>query len=100
MTTVLLEAELMAPKAFEIPEGAIGPQIMLNLLRLGFADIVVRSSELSALVAEKTGKSMSRQRISAMMNAVRVEPETIEALAKGVGVKPSELTRKVRVKIE
>lgn len=74
--------------------------IVNNLLRLGFADIVVRSSELSALVAEKTGKPVSRQRISAIMNAVRVEPETIEAIAKGIGVKPAELTRKVRIKFE
>lgn len=90
----------MARKEFEAADDPIGPLIMVNLLRLGHADIVVRASELSRLVAEKTGKSMSRQRISAMMNAVRVEPETIEALAKGLGVKPSELTKKTRVRFE
>jgi uncharacterized protein YneF (UPF0154 family) len=90
----------MARKEFEVVEEPIGPQLMINLLRLGFADIVVRSSELANLVSEKTGKTMSRQRISQMMNAVRVEPETIETLAKALGVKPSELVKKTRLKFE
>lgn len=33
-----------------------------------------------------------------MMNAVRVEPETIALIAKAIGVKPAELTRAVEIK--
>lgn len=76
----------------------IGPTLARNLYRLGYADIVVRSTDLAKLVSEKTGKSITRQRISAMMNAVRIEPDTIETLAKALGVKPSELTRAVEIK--
>lgn len=75
------------------PAGPIGPTLAKNLLRLGYADIVVRSSELSSLVASKTGTTMSRQRISQIMNAVRVEDETVATLAKAIGVKPSELLK-------
>ena len=80
------------PKAASDP--AIGPLLAWNLYRHGHADIVVRASDLSELVREKTGKSMTRQRISALMNAVRVEPETIAILAQAIGVDPVELTRK------
>lgn len=90
----------MARKEFEVGDDPIGPLLVLNLFRLGFADIVVRSSEIARLVSEKTGKSMTRQRIAAMTNAVRVEPGTIEQLAKGLGVKPSELVRKAKVRVE
>ncbi len=72
----------------------VGPLLVRNLHRLGYADIVVRSAEIARLVSEKTGKSISRQRVAQLMNAVRVEPETIELLAKGLGVKASELTKK------
>ena len=75
------------------PTGPIGPTLAKNLLRLGYADIVVRSSELSKLVAAKTGATMSRQRISQIMNAVRVEDETIANIAKAIGVKPAELLK-------
>ena len=76
----------------------IGPMLARNLFRLGYADIVVRSTELSRLVSEKSGRNMTRQRISALMNAVRVEPETVELIARAVGVKPGDLTRPVEIK--
>lgn len=72
---------------------AIGPILARNLLRLGHADIVVRATDLAEKVRAKTGKPMTRQRISMLMNAVRVEEETIATLAKAIGVKPEELTR-------
>jgi hypothetical protein len=72
---------------------AIGPLLAKNLLRLGHADIVVRATDLADKVRAKTGKPMTRQRISMLMNAVRVEDETIATLAKAIGVKPEELTR-------
>ena len=77
----------------------IGPLLARNLFRLGFADVVVRSTELAGLVSKKTGRTMTRQRISALMNAVRVEPETVELLAKAVGVKAAELTRPIEIKM-
>jgi hypothetical protein len=71
----------------------IGPTLAKNLLRLGHADIVVRATDLAEKVRAKTGKPMTRQRISMLMNAVRVEDETIATLAKAIGVKPDELTK-------
>ena len=84
----------MPRKAFEMPEGPIGPILEANLVRLGYAEMVVRSTEVAKKVTERTGKKISRQRISALLNAVNVEPATIELLAEGLGVKPSELVRK------
>lgn len=78
------------------PQGdePIGRIIAANLIRLGFSDRVIRTTEVARLVTEKTGKRMSPQRVSGILNADRVTPETIERLAKGLGVKPEELTRK------
>jgi hypothetical protein len=83
----------MARKTRDVIDQPIGPLLLWNLYRLGYADIVARSSEVAELVAKKAGKGITRQRISALMNAVRIEPETIELIAKGLGVKPAELTR-------
>jgi hypothetical protein len=44
---------------------------------------------------ESTGKTMSRQRISALCNSVRIQPDTIAMLAKALGVKADELTKPV-----
>lgn len=93
MTSLLIEELAVARKESEVGDKPIGPLLVKNLFRLGYADIVVRSAEVSRLVSERTGKSITRQRVSALMNAVRVEPETIELLAKGLGVKPAELLR-------
>ena len=87
------------PKARKTVDEPVGPLMAKHLFRLGYADIVVRSTELSRLVSEKTGRSMTRQRISAMMNAVRVEPETVALIAQAIGVKPGELTKPVEVKV-
>lgn len=83
----------MAHKSFEAPDKPIGPLMLKNLLKVGLAEIVAKSSAISRLVEEKTGKKMSRQRVSALMNAVNVEPETIALIAKAAGMKPSELLR-------
>jgi hypothetical protein len=72
----------------------IGPLVAENLYRLGYGDIVIRNAEIARLVSEKTGQSFSRQRVASILNAVRVEPETIELVAKAIGVKPAELTRR------
>ena len=34
-----------------------------------------------------------------MMNAVRIEPATLELLAKAIGVKPAELTKDVLITV-
>jgi hypothetical protein len=93
MTPLLLEAELVARKEIEIDERPVGPRLVKNLFKLGYADIVVRSAEIARIVSERTGRKLTRQRVSALMNAVRVEPETIELLAKGLGVKPADLLK-------
>ena len=100
MTTDLLGAELMAIKDVKGESKPIGPLLVRNLYRLGFADMVVRSAEIARRIEAKTGKPMSRQRISAMMNAVNVDPETIELLAKGIGVKPAELLRDTTIEVK
>lgn len=78
-------------------EMPMGPTIAENLVRLGYADIVVRSAQIARLATAK-GHKMSRQRVAAIMNAVKVKDETIEALADAIGVKPSELTRRSKGK--
>lgn len=83
----------MAKKKVEVSE-PIGPVLAENLYRLGYGDIVIRNAEVARLVAEKTGQSFSRQRVASILNAVRVEPETIELLARALGVKAEELTKR------
>jgi xanthine dehydrogenase iron-sulfur cluster and FAD-binding subunit A len=80
------------PEAEErsLPDGTI---LKENLLRLGFYEKVIRTTEIAQKVKENTGKSMSRQRVANLLNAIRINPETIQTLAKGLGVKPEELTR-------
>lgn len=73
------------------PDGSV---LAENLIRLGYAETVVRTTEIARLVTEKTGKSMSRQRIASLLNAITIRPETIEQLAKGLGVDPKELTKR------
>lgn len=93
MTIALPETERMAKKKVVTTDKPVGPLITKNLIRLGYAETIIRSAEVARLVTEKTGKTMSRQRVSAITNAVRVAPETIAAIAKGLGVKPEELLR-------
>jgi DNA-binding Xre family transcriptional regulator len=78
----------------------VGPVLERNLFRLGKADIVVRSTEIAKDVTASTGIPMSRQRISALMNAVHIEPETIEMIAKALKVKPSELLKDVTIEVK
>lgn len=68
----------------------MGPLIAKNFARLGYADFVVRSSEIAKLATAK-GHKMSRQRVAAILNAVRVTDETLQALADAVGVTPADL---------
>jgi hypothetical protein len=83
------------PREWSIPLGScenpVGPLVAECLLRLGYADIVPKASKIAGLVSKKTGKTMTRQRISALMNAVHVEPETIQMLADSLGVEPEDL---------
>jgi hypothetical protein len=85
----------MAKKKAEA-DGPVGPLLAANLYRLGYGDIVIRNADVARLVSEKTGQSFSRQRVASILNAVRVEPETIELLAKAIGVKPAELTKRTK----
>lgn len=91
MTTRTEGRKVGRKKANPGTDKPVGPLLVKNLHRLGFADVVVRSAEVARLVAEKTGRPMSRQRIASMMNAVRVEPETLDTLAKALGVKVADL---------
>lgn len=75
-----------------VPDGTV---LKENLYRLGFYEKVIRTTEIAHRVSEKTGKSMSRQRVANLLNAIRISPETIQAIAKGLGVKPEELMRPI-----
>lgn len=100
MSVLLTEANPMSRPKKDKTAKAIGPILKKNLYRLGYGRIEVNAVEVAKLVAAKTGKSLSRQRISAMMNAVHIEPATIDQLAKGLGVKASELTQEGPVEID
>lgn len=84
----------MARKAVGSADEAIGPILAENLARLGYAEMVVKTADVARKVSEHTGKPMSRQRIAAILNAVRVTDDTIQMLADALGVKPSDLTRR------
>lgn len=93
MTAALTEQRFMARKKLEAVDKPVGPLLFKNFVRLGYGSMVVRAADIAEQVTKKTGKRISRQRISAITNAVRVEPETIELIAKGLGVKKEELLR-------
>ena len=89
----LLEADMTRRSTSDNqpPDGSV---LAENLVRLGFAETVVRTTEIARLVSEKTGKPMSRQRIANLLNAINIRQETINQLAKGLGVDPKELTKR------
>lgn len=100
MTFAAHEIEAMTTKGADSEGKPMGPLLARNLYRLGFADVVVRSAEIARRVESKTGKSMSRQRISALMNAVVVDAAMVETIAKSIGVKPSELLKDVTIEVK
>jgi plasmid maintenance system antidote protein VapI len=83
--TLAMELDEVVAMADEPDDGLL---LRDNLIRLGFKETTVKVSE----VAERVG--LSRQRVSALLNARRIMPETIERIAKGLGVSPKELTKK------
>jgi hypothetical protein len=88
----VLEKEMARVKkpSDEPPDGTI---LAENLIRLGYSEHVIKTTEIARLVTEKTDKNMSRQRIASLLNAVRISPETWAALAKALGVEPGELRK-------
>lgn len=100
--------QLMLPKDWGKPprprrvrpapgEPGMGPILRMNFCRLGYSDLVVRVGEVADKVTANTGKKMTKQRVSGLLNAVRATPETIETLARGLGVEVSELLRPIDV---
>jgi hypothetical protein len=80
----------MTRKKPDVPKRTHGELLEHNLVRLGYGATVIRTAEIARLVSA-SGRPMSRQRIAALVNARRIEPETIEAIAKGLGVAATEL---------
>ncbi len=78
----------------KLPMGVI---LKGNLIRLGHVAVTVTATDIANAIAKLTGKSVSRQRISALLSAANIEDETIAQLAKAIGVKPEELTRDVEL---
>lgn len=82
--TLAMELDEVAAMADDANDGYL---LRENLIRLGYSETTVRVGD----VAEKVG--LTRQRVSALLNARRIMPETFAKLAKGLGVKPSELQK-------
>lgn len=78
------------------PDPPIGELIAANLVRLGYSEVRVRVqvTKISDLIRAKTGRVLSRQRVSAILNSRRVNPGTVEMIAAAVGVSPDELLRR------
>ncbi len=79
--------------AIRRPDGEV---LAENLMRLGYVRTIVAATDVTKVVTERLGKherTISRQRLSAMLNAIHIRPETIETLAKGLGVKAAELMK-------
>lgn len=83
----------MSRKKADPPKRTDGELLEHNLVRLGYGSVVVRHSDVASKVAESTGRPMSRQRIATLVNARRIEPETLETIATALGVKPADLLR-------
>ena len=85
------------PAPTPIPAGAAyGPTLAANLIRLGYADTVVRTAEIARRVADHTGRPISRQRVAQLLGAVRVTPARVAEIAAALGVDPAELVRPAR----
>lgn len=69
-----------------------GPALAAGLCRLGYGRLVVDSALVSRVVLARTGHAMSRQRISALVNSVKITAKTIAVLAAALEVDPGELT--------
>jgi hypothetical protein len=79
------------------PNRVSGATLALNLLRLGWAEMIVRVkvSKLCAAIARSSGGAytMNRQRINTLLRSETIRPETLKRIADAIGVKPEELTR-------
>lgn len=74
----------------------MGMVLKHNLRRLGLTEETVKTAEIARRVEAKTKRTITRQRISQLVNAIYIEPATIAWLAEGLGVKPEDLTREPR----
>jgi hypothetical protein len=72
------------------PDGVV---LGRNLCRLGYCETVVKTTEVSKLISERTGRHISRQRIAQLLNAVSITPGMLSVLAKGLGVSEDELSQ-------
>lgn len=69
----------------------MGAILRENLIRLAYYEDVIKTKEIAKLVTERTGKSMSRQRIANLLNSVHITDATLETIAKALKVEPSDL---------
>lgn len=82
------------PETVGSPDEPIGPIIANNLARLGYAETVIRISEIARAIERHTGKPCSPQGVSHVINAVRLEKTTIAKVADSLGVALSDLLAK------
>lgn len=68
-----------------------GTVLAEGLIRLGFVRQTVAMAEVAEIVSERTGKPLTRQRLSTLLNSIRISPDTIKMIAGALEVDPSEL---------
>jgi transcriptional regulator with XRE-family HTH domain len=90
----ILGAVMARKRTVRRDDPADGLVLAENLCRLGFCEEVVKTTEIARLVTERTGKTMSRQRIANLLNSVRITQTTLETIAEALGVDVSELRRR------
>jgi hypothetical protein len=62
-----------------------GTTLRRVLIDLGWSEEVVRITDVANAVTEKTGRNLSRQRLSVLLNTERIRDATLEHIAKGLG---------------
>ena len=75
-----------------LPE-PIGPLLATALAHAGYAERVIRLADVATLIRQKTGRSVSRQRVAQWLNAVRLNRETVTLLAQALGMSLEDLIR-------
>jgi hypothetical protein len=70
----------------------VGSIIKQTLINMGYVEEpAVKLTEVARIVTEKTDKNLSKQRLKAILEADRVSAETLNWLARGLGISVAEL---------
>jgi hypothetical protein len=92
----LAEEEMAKKRPASAPQGAMSEILRHNAARLGWTETVIPYSAIAKAIQEKTGKTISRQRVATMFSSHNISDESLELLAKGMGVSVKDLIRPIR----